>query len=110
MNMPGFTAEVSIYQSTQCYVMAPAVALARGDRVVLMAATFMPFMPSDGNGGGGCFPKGCSQCFNGFQECQLQNFPFCDTETRPCTSVGPCTCSNCSARSCFGGTCTTVPC
>lgn len=96
MRMPGFTAVASMYQSTRCYVMAPVVAFPRGDGVLSMAAAFMPFMPTGGNGGGGqCFPKGCGPCStDGFRICQNQDWPDCTTRTEPCTPPPPTGCIN----------------
>ena len=114
MRLPGFTAEASRYESTQCYTMASSVVSARDGGLVSIAATLNPFTHM-------CYPKGCLQCEEpGYQSCHMQNYPDCDWYQKSCdwygldTSLlgvidGGCLYS-CTQLHCKGGVCDAAPC
>lgn len=113
MSLPGFTAEVSIYQSTRRYMMAFSLAPTKGGGLASIAATINPFMPSGGgNGTQMCYPKGCGPCYKpGYCDFQNQDYPDCTHSQRPCDyyeevyTFGPCKMLHCK-----GGICDFVPC
>lgn len=120
MSLPGFTAEVSIYQSAQRYLMASSLAPARGVGLASIATTLNPFMPSGGgNGTSMCYPKGCLQCqYPGYRDCHNQDYPDCTWRQVACdwygnlninADISPEICLYyCTETHCNGGVCDTV--
>jgi len=115
MSLPNFTAETSLYQSTQRYTMASSTIPTRGGGLASIAATINPFMPPGGGGGGGdggglCFPKGCGQCnYPGYRQCSNQDYPDCTTHQESCDWYSSPTCTQtCTELHCNGGTCNPV--
>jgi hypothetical protein len=119
MRLPGFTAESSMYLSTQRYVMLPSVASVKGDRVVSIAAAIRPFMAfggGDGGNGGGFKGVQCTDpdptCPFGFRghicdvDGNCRDTGCCIPQTPPPPTPAECLSA---ANSCLVGACFLPP-
>ena len=110
MSMPGFTAEVSIYQSAQRYVMASSIAPTRGVGLASIAATIIPLRgPGDCQPGCFCNYPGIATCWT--SDCEIISQHPCDWygNRNVDVTVFPIGCFyNCSYPHCKGGVCDTV--
>ena len=102
MTVPGFTAEVSLYQTSGSYRQAARWA-GRADARLGPAQLLLP-------DGGFCHPT-CGACVSDPDSptgcsrfCILAN---CDDVTRPCTGCHPPPVCTCTTKRCCNGVCTT---